>query len=384
MMNCFRHLFGLSVFVLGLAALANVGAAAAQEKPAQKPAVDLVICLDTSNSMDGLINSAKAKLWDIVNEMGKAKPAPELRIALYAYGTPAYGKETGYVKKVLDFTSDLDMVYQQLFGLKTHGGDEYVARVTKAALDQLQWSKNPKTLRLIFVCGNEPATQDPLLKLEDVAQEAVKREVIINTVYCPWRGTNENEIEGWRKFAALAEGRFIMIDQNKGTVAINTPVDKKLAELGAKLNSTYVWYGVSGEEKKANQLLQDQNAAKLGAGVAAARAQSKGGTYYRLADADLVDRLCADPKFDVGKVPEKDLPDALQKMKPEERVKHVAEQKAKRETLQKEIAELSKQRDEYIRNEQKKTQGQAERAFDDAVRGLLRIQAKKKGINIPE
>ena len=31
----------------------------------------MVICLDVSGSMDGLIDSAKNKLWDIVNELAR-------------------------------------------------------------------------------------------------------------------------------------------------------------------------------------------------------------------------------------------------------------------------------------------------------------------------
>src|SRR6185312_5361751 len=41
--------------------------------------VDLVIALDTSSSMDGLIDSARAKLWDVVNLLAHAKPQPLLR-----------------------------------------------------------------------------------------------------------------------------------------------------------------------------------------------------------------------------------------------------------------------------------------------------------------
>jgi hypothetical protein len=44
--------------------------------PAAQRRVDLCICLDTSNSMDGLIDSAKAKLWAIVNELATARPRP--------------------------------------------------------------------------------------------------------------------------------------------------------------------------------------------------------------------------------------------------------------------------------------------------------------------
>lgn len=366
-----------------LAALAAFGAAftaTAQDKNVQKSKIDLVICIDTSSSMNGLIESAKVKIWDIVNELAKAKPAPDLRIALYAYGSPQYGQESGWVRKELGFSTDLDAVYEKLFALRTSGGNEYVARVCQAALDQLDWAKEKDALRMIFVCGNEPATQDPLIKIEDVASTAVKRDIYINTIHCQRGGNGGPEAAGWQKLASLAEGRFVTIDQNRAAVAVSTPVDGKIATLGAELNKTYVWYGVNGEQRKKNQLAQDGNAKQLGAGVEAARAASKGNGLYRIADADLVDRCLTEANFDINKIAEKDLPENLQKMQPAERVKHVQEMTAKRLTLQKEIDVLNKQRQEHITQQLKAQQGGAERAFDEAIRGVLQIQAEKKNI----
>src|SRR5437870_461964 len=81
----------LAAAVLLLAPLTAPAAPAPGEKPR---AVDLVICLDVSNSMDGLIDSARIKLWDVVNELAKVKPTPSLRVALYTYGNPTFGRET--------------------------------------------------------------------------------------------------------------------------------------------------------------------------------------------------------------------------------------------------------------------------------------------------
>ena len=61
-------------------------------KPAARPVVELAICLDISGSMDGLIDSAKARLWSIVNDLATAKPIPEVRVALLSYGCDAYDR----------------------------------------------------------------------------------------------------------------------------------------------------------------------------------------------------------------------------------------------------------------------------------------------------
>ncbi|MBI1913546.1 MAG: hypothetical protein HYS12_02140 [Planctomycetes bacterium] len=382
-----RLLWTLCALLVMGAALAPGGfspAARAADKTKKAADIDVVICLDVSNSMDGLIASAKVKLWDIVNDLGKIKPTPNLRVGLYSYGHNNYPAARGWVRKDLDLTTDLDSVYQKLNGLTTFGGEEYVARVCRDAIAEQKWSTDKKALRMIYVCGNEPADQDKQVHLKDVAQQALKADIIINTIYCG--PGNYPEAKGWKDFAVLAEGRFASIDQQSGSVAIATPQDKKLAELSGQLNTTYVAYGKAElrQEKTANQAAQDKNAAKLAPAVAAARATSKGGALYRNSDWDLVDKLKEDPKFDITKVPEKELGEELRKLKPQERVKYVKDKLNQRLALQKEITELSKKRDEYVKEEMKKNAKKGDKAFDEAVRGTLREQAARKGLTIPE
>ena len=368
-----------------VALFACAGPASAADKPAraEAPDVDIVICLDVSGSMNGLIDSAKVKLWDLVNDLGKVKPAPNLRVGLYSYGHNTYPADKGWVRKDADLTTDLDTVYQKLNALTINGGEEYVARVCRDAVVEQKWAEDKDALKIIFVCGNEPVDQDKKVHLKDVAQMALKKDIVINTIYCG--PINHPEARGWRDFARSVEGTFANIDQNRGTVAIATPQDKRLAELSGKLNTTYVAYGRAEMRRLrvANQAAQDANAAKA-PGAAAGRAVSKAGALYRNSEWDLVDRLKDDPKFDITKVPEKELCDELRKLKPAERVKYVKEKFAQRQALQKEIAELSKQRTEYIKEQMKKTARKGDKAFDEAVRGALRQQAARKGIKVPE
>jgi|GEM_PF-6042388 len=74
--------------------------------------VKIALLLDTSNSMDGLINQAKSQLWNIVNEFTHAKCGsdnrPELQIAIYQYGNDGLSSREGYIQQVLNFRSDLD------------------------------------------------------------------------------------------------------------------------------------------------------------------------------------------------------------------------------------------------------------------------------------
>jgi hypothetical protein len=366
-----------------LTTLVVTGPVSAEDKPA--PVVDVVLCLDVSSSMNHLIDSAKGKLWDIVNDLGTVKPTPRLRVGLYSYGHTSYDPNKGWVRKEVDLTDDLDTVYRKLNGLTINGGTEYVARVCRDALVEQKWSADKKALKLIFVCGNEPADQDKEVTLESVAKLALQKDVIINTIYCTWPRAMRGEMEGWEGFAKKAEGRFARIDMKKGTVAIATPHDKKLEELSAQLNKTYVAYGKKDvrEFKARNQVEQDANAQNA-PGAAPARALSKAGALYRSSDWDLVDRLKDDPKFDITKIPEEELCDELKKLKPEERVALVKKKLAEREAIQKEIVEVSKRRSAYIKEEMKKNDKLGDKALDEAVRGALRDQAGKKGFTIPE
>ncbi len=355
------------------------------QQPAPSKIVQVALCLDTSSSMDGLIDSAKRKLWDVVNDLARAKPTPDLRVALYSYGNNAYAPATGWVRQEIDLTADLDRVAEKLSALRAttvRGGDEYVARVCREAVERLRWSDDPRALKVIFVCGNESAEQDPQMKLKAVAEAAVRKGIVINSIYCG--SPLDRDAPAWREFSRLGEGRFAAIDQDRGTVTIATPHDKELAELGDKLNGTYCFAGRDSKVLAENQRKQDENALRLGAATAASRAQSKAGGLYRFGGQDLVERLLQDPKFDVKKVAVEELPPELRKMKPEERARHLQKLAAERETIRKRINELAGKRDAYIREELKKRPNPSQRAFDQAVRGALRDQAKAKGIDIPK
>src|SRR5262245_22123679 len=169
----------------------------AKAKPAA-PVVDVVLCLDVSSSMNELIDSAKVKLWDIVNDLGKVKPAPQLRVGLYSYGHLSYDPKKGWVRKEVDLTADLDTVYQKLNALTIYGGTELVARVCRDAIVEQKWSEDKKALKMIFVCGNEPADQDKEVSLDAVAKMALGKDIIVNTIHCKWSRGRPDEVNGWQ------------------------------------------------------------------------------------------------------------------------------------------------------------------------------------------
>jgi hypothetical protein len=338
--------------------------------------IDLIICLDTSNSMDGLIGAAKQKIWDIVNALATAKPRPHLRVGLYAYGSPSFGIESGYVHKELDLSDDLDKVFTQLTALRTNGGDEYCARVISAATTDQPWSTDKKALKIIVIAGNEPATQDPKLKVFDVAKNAISHDIIVNTIYC---GSPANsEANGWREISHTSDGQFAAIDQDNGTVMVSTPFDNKLAELSGNINSTYVAYGKDAQIGRKKQSFADSLSQSLGAANYASRAVAKSSAQYRNSSWDLVDAR-SESGFDMSKIQKEELPAEMQKMSTAEQKSYIDKKAKERSDIQKQIADLNVQRAKYIQEELKKSGKSTDKAFDTAMLSALRQQAERKG-----
>lgn len=374
-----------------LAASAAVTPAAPVPAQSSKP-VDLVICLDCSGSMNGLLDSARLKLWDVVNELAKIKPTPVLRVAVYSYGGNGadYPAAGGFIRKEIDLTTDLDAVYEKLSNLKITGSTEYATTVSKKAIEEQKWSDDKGSLKLVFVCGNENADQDKAVSYDDLGKAAKDKGVIVNAIYCGPNG--DGVAPGWQSLAEKGGGKFANIDQNKASqLVIATPFDKELAELSGKLNTTYVAYGKDGKEKADNQKKQDDNAAKAGGGGAggaanaASRAEAKGGAQYRNSDWDLLDRMKNDPKFDLKTLKEEEMCEEMRKLKPEEREGYLKKKAEERAEIQKKIADLSAKRSKHIDEEKKKEPKSAgDKALDDALKATIRTQAKDKGFEVEE
>ncbi|WP_293296617.1 vWA domain-containing protein [Allomuricauda sp.] len=344
-----------------------------EEKPSEQ-FVKIALLLDTSNSMDGLINQAKAQLWDIVNEFTHAKCGtdlrPSLQIALYEYGNDNLSSHEGYIRQVLGFSKDLDEISEKLFSLTTNGGEEYCGEVIHTSLKQLDWGKNAGDLKMIFIAGNEPFTQGKL-DYKDAALNAKEKDIIVNTIFC---GNYEQGISSmWKNGATLTGGEYMAIDHNRQVVHIETPYDDIIIKLNSKLNSTYVSYGAMGRQKKELQSVQDANAAELEEVVVVKRAVSKSSRLYQNSSWDLVDAAEEDATV-LTQIKEKDLPKELQGKSESEIKNFVKEKKQEREKIQKQIQELNAKREAYIAKNQKNEKGELENAMLSAIKA----QASKK------
>ena len=255
----------------------------------KKPEIKVALLLDTSNSMDGLIDQAKAQLWKIVNELSYAKcedESPNLKIALYEYGNDNLNAEEGYLRQVIAFSDDLDEISKSLFSLTTNGGNEFCGKVIKTALNQLDWGESKDDLKLIFIAGNEPYSQGNV-SYKDASKLAHQNDVTVNTIFCG--DYNQGISSLWKDGADLTHGNYMAINHNEATVHVASPYDDKILELNEKLNKTYVAYGSAGRKKMEMQAEQDSNAMSYNKANAVSRTVSKSSRLYKNSSWDLVD-----------------------------------------------------------------------------------------------
>lgn len=349
------------------------------------PKIQAAILLDVSNSMDGLIEQAKAQLWNMVNTMGKAKcnnQAPRIEIALYEYGRPDNGEAKGYVKQLSEFTTDLDRLSKTLFGLTTNGGDEYCGQVIYTSLKDLQWDASPENYKVIFIAGNEDFLQGNLLYTK-ACDEAKKKGVIVNTIYCGDR--MQGIREHWNLNSECGSGSFTVINQNDRIEEIPTPYDSVLFSLNEKLNGTYIAYGYTGTASQAMQANVDKlnySANKKGA-IERVKVKSKA-NLYKNESWDLVDRDgLADSEEFLKKLDKKTLPDSLRNKTTEELKKIITVKKEERSNVQKQIETVSKDREDYIAAERKKNAVQNKTAnLETEIEKILKEQARRFNMKI--
>lgn len=353
-------LSALCAALFGFAGCANAQTTPTDPRPgttntrtASDRKIQVALLLDTSNSMDGLIEQAKSRLWNIVNTLTTLKyegKSPQIEIALYEYGNDGLESADHYIRRVVPLSTDLDLISEKLFALRTNGGSEYCGAVISKSMKDLEWSNDTRDMKLIYIAGNEPFNQGPI-SYKEICKDAVKKNIYINTIYCG--GKDQGITDFWQDGAVSGEGKYFNIDANRQVLYVVTPYDVRINELNIKLNGTYIGYGSLGAAKKENQMMQDENAQKVASANMVERTVSKGSSAYRNEDWDLVDAE-KNGKLKVEDMKESELPAELKGKSAEERKKYVEAKGKEREEIQKEISELGRKRQAYIDEEMKK------------------------------
>lgn len=344
-----------------------------------KTKIQVALLLDTSSSMDGLIDQAKSRLWNIVNTLTTLKydgKTPDIEIALYEYGNDGLSKQSNYIRQIAPLSTDLDLISEKLFSLSTNGGNEYCGAVIQDATKQLKWAKDNNNMKLIYIAGNEEFNQGGI-NYKEAISNALKNDIYVNTIFCGNKTEGINTL--WKDGADYGKGKYFNIDSNQTVRYIATPYDNEITKCNEKINKTYIGYGSKGSEKKMNQEMQDRNAQGVSVSNYAERAVSKSKAAYKNDSWDLVDKV-KDDATAISKIKKEELPKELQNKSAAELKVIVAQKTKERETIQKEIGELAKKRQQYIDTEAKKTKKQDD--LGNTINTSIIAFAKIKGYTV--
>ncbi len=337
------------------------------------PTIQIAILLDTSNSMDGLINQVKEQIWSIVNEVSRANKNSKditMQVALYEYGKKTLPIYTGYIQMLSPLTNDLDFLSEKLFGLKTKGGQEYAGVAILKATQELYWSKHPDDLRIILIAGNEGFNQG-YVDYKSAIREAKSRDIIINTIYCGSKNRGEKLL--WADGARRGAGKYMNIDPDAKIVHVPTPYDDRIIMFNQQLNQTYIGYGRVGRKNKMRQEAEDMKSKKLSVGSYVNRAISKSSRQYKTESWDAVSAYAGGNKA-IAK--ELKVSNDLYRDKSEEEITQIVATKVKdRKKIKKEIQELEKKRRAYIQKHPSK----AQKTFGDKIIMEIKNQMKSSG-----
>lgn len=348
---------------------------AAAEAPPPKPVVDVVFVLDSTDSMGGLIEGAKEKIWSIANSVIGQKPTPAVRIGLVSYRD----RKDEYVTKRFDLTDDIDEVFKNLRSFQAAGGGDTPESVNQAlaeAVGEMSWSSAKDATRIVFLVGDCPPHMDYQddVKYPVTCQKAARGGIIINTVQC---GNHGATTPIWQEIAKLAEGSYIALAQTGGMVAMTTPHDAEIAKLSAAIGETSVAYGSA--ERQTAVHAKNAVAARAAPAVAAERAVYNSATGGKAIQGrgDLVADL-ANGAVDLKSVKAEDLPPEMKGMSEAERKSYLERQQAKRAALNQQLAELARKRADFIERENARLvkEGKGD-AFDLKVAETVKEQSRR-------
>ncbi len=347
----------------------------------EKPKVEVVFVLDTTGSMDGLIQAAKEKIWSIATTMAQAQPAPEIRMGLIAYRD----RGDAYVTRVVDLSDDLDSMYATLMDFQAEGGGDGPESVNQAlydAVNEVSWSQDQKAYKVVFLVGDAPPHMDYQddVKYPVTLAAAHDKGITVNTIQC---GHNGQTMRQWEQIAQLGYGEYFQVGQAGSAVAVASPFDKKLAELSARLDKTRLYYGSKEDKEKQRQKVEatDKLHAKSSVESRARRAvfnASASGERNFLGEQELVEDV-ASGRVDLSNIDKDSLPEPMQAMAPAARKAMIEETAERRNELKQQIQELSDKRSAYLKKKVEESGG-AKDSLDDKIYRAVREQAGKLGL----
>lgn len=343
--------------------------------------IQLALLLDASGSMNGLIDQAKAQLWNIVNELTYTYEGygyPTIEISVYEYGKNELGRRSGFMRQVVPFTTEMDWVSEGLYSIYTGGNQEYCGEVIETATQELRWSYNRSAIKMIYIAGNENFTQGNV-DYRRAIRQASRKGITVNTIFCgPFR---DGIYKHWQDAAEVGGGMYTNINHNSRSYGRQYRQDPRLSSLNNRLNDTYIPYGSYGQKHYLRMQKQDKNASSYGQHNLAQRTITKASPSYRTEQWDLVAAVSSG-KVTLASIPSNQLPPAMQRMSIAQKKQYIARKKQERDQVSREIAKVGKERKASVAQQERssgRSTSQSGMTLDQAIIQSSKKQLKKNG-----
>jgi len=245
----------------------------------------------------------------------------------------------------------------------------------------MSWSQSDDAYQVIFLVGDAPPHMDyNEVRYPEIIASALSKGIVVNTIQC---GEIPAAFEPWTQIASLGQGNYFQVDQAGGAVAYNTPFDEEIADLSAKLDDTRLYYGSAEEKDKMHRKVAATVKLTEGASIASRARRgsfnaSAAGRTNLLGENELVDAI-ASGTVDLNDIEKDALPEPMAEMAAAEKLSYVAGLTNERADLQRQIQELSEDRDGYLAKKVEEAGG-LRSSLDQKIYDTVKEQAGKVGL----
>ncbi len=353
---------------------------------AMAPHIQLVFALDATGSMGGLISTAKEKIWSIASSLSQAQPAPKIEIGLVFYRD----KGDAFITKIIPLSTQLDDVYEKLMEIQAQGGGDSPESVNQGfddAVNKMLWATDDRTIKNLFIVGDLYPHMDYSddIKYPITCIKAREKGIVVNTILM---GNNSETARVWKEIASCGKGEYIEMDMNANNINIVTPYDANLKKIQEALDGSRLYYGGAKDLYKNESKSMQSKSINEGSSISSSATRADYNMSTKESKEEYYGRqeLYNDVmkgRVKVDTIQTINLPKILQDKSTAERIVYVKQQIAYRDSLEKEMSLISKNRQDFIAIElAKRDSGELKKTFNNRVFESIQGQAKSKGVII--
>lgn len=315
--------------------------------------------------------------------MARLSPTPNYRLGIVCMGRPSFKSENNYVQIISDLTNDIDAAAYPFYQIKdvSAPGNYFMGHALDVAVNQINWSKDPNAIRMMFVAGNGKPSAGPGFKKP--IRDAQEKGITVHSLYF-MTYSNDKEQQDWNEMAAQTGGTYNIIGLKEPAIVLEKSYDgAMLREASHMINTTYVYYGHSGISRFEMQADLDEEAELQGENQVEARTFFKVTELYQGLNAswDLID--LQNTGGDALKQSTKFMDPRLNEFSNDELLMHLAEVGYERKEYISIIKMLSTQREQFLREKSEKLENyRFGKTFFGVVNRTIVETAEKYGYSL--